>query len=118
MAYSDLNFGRLEIEDIFHACLIDDQSKIDLDNVYIKNIYRHGKLFGYHIYELVEEHNRIIGYGIQLNDFLTVFNKYFNKHSIRKNLLYYTYDDIDYEFIRIDTNLLELIKSTDSKQFG
>lgn len=118
MTYSDLNFGRLEIEDIFHACLIEDQSKIDIDNVYIKNIYRHGKLFGYHIYKLVEDHNRIIGYGIQLNDFLAIFNKYFNKHSIRKNLLYYTYDEVNYEFIRIDANLLELIKSTDSKQFG
>jgi hypothetical protein len=118
MAYSDLDFGRLEIEDIFHTCLIDDQSKIDIDNVYIKNIFRHGKLFGYHIYELVEEHNRIIGYGIQLNDFLAVFNKYFNKYSVRKNLLYYTYDDVDYEFIRIDANLLELIKSTEDKQYG
>jgi hypothetical protein len=118
MAYSDLDFGRLEIEDFFHASIVDNQSKINLDNVYIKNIYRHGKLFGYHIYELVEEHNRIIGYGIQINDFLAIFNKYINKNRIKKNLLCYTYDEVDYEFVRIDANLLDIIKSTEDKQYG
>lgn len=86
---TNLDFGRAELDEVTNAIIINNESDINLDNVFIKNIYKHGLLFGYNIYELLEDHNRIIGYGIQLNDFLAVFDKHFTKHTIRRNILYY-----------------------------
>ena len=118
MVITNLDFGRLELDEITNAVIINCENDINLDNIYIKNIFKHGLLFGYQIYELLEDHNRILGYGIQLNEFLAVFDKYFTKHTIRRNILYYVQDKIEYEFVRIDHKLIELIKSTEDKQYG
>ena len=92
---TNLDFGRSELDEITNAVIINCENEINLDNIYIKNIFKHGLLFGYQIYELLEDHNRILGYGIQLNEFLAVFDKYFTKHTIRRNILYYVQDKIN-----------------------
>ena len=115
---TNLDFGRQELDEVTNACIINDENDINLDNIFIKNIYKHGLLFGYQIYELLEDHNRILGYGILLNDFLAVYDKYFTKQTIRRNILYYTKDNIEYEFVRIDAKLIYMIKLTEDKQYG
>ena len=79
---TNLDFGRLELDEVTIVVVINCKNDINLDNVFIKNIHKHGLLFGYKVYELLEDHNRILGYGIQLNEFLAVFDKYFTKHTI------------------------------------
>ena len=59
-----LDYGCDEIDEIFHINAINSENQIKLDNVFINNIYKHGLLFGYKIYVLLEDHHRILGYGI------------------------------------------------------
>ena len=113
-----LDYGPKEINEIFYINAIKNEDQIKLDNVVINNIYRHSLLFGWTMYELLEDHYRILGYGILITDFMSLFDKYFTKSSIRKNILYYKDDENEYEIIRIDVNLINLIKSTEHKNYG
>ena len=113
-----LDYGPEEINEIFYINAIKNEDQIKLDNVVINNIYRHSLLFGWTMYELLEDHHRILGYGILITDFIFLFDKYLTKTSIRKNILYYKDDENEYEIIRIDANLISLIKSLEHKNYG
>lgn len=113
-----LDYGPEEVNEIFYINAIKNEDQIKLDNIIINNIYKHSLLFGWTMYELLEDHYRILGYGILITDFMSLFDKYFTKSSIRKNILYYKDDENEYEIIRIDVNLINLIKSTEHKNYG
>ena len=68
-----LDYGPEEINEIFYINAIKNEDQIKLDNVVINNIYKHSLLFGWTIYELLEDHYRILGYGILITDFINVW---------------------------------------------
>ena len=112
-----MDFGYESIDKVFSVTQIQDVNELIFDNIFINNFHLHGSLFSYRIYALLEDHNRTMGYGIMGNDFLALFNC-FNRSDIRKNIIYYYDDNVEYEFIRIDNNLVELFKNTKHNQFG
>ena len=112
-----MDFGYESIDKVFSVSQVQNINEIVFNNVFINNFYLHGSLFSYRIYALLEDHNRTMGYSIMGNDFLALFNC-FKRSDIRKNIIYYYDDDVEYEFIRIDNNLVELFKNTKHNQFG
>jgi len=112
-----MDYGYDTFDKIFYISQINNIDDLMFDNIYIKNFYIHGSLFSYKIYELLDHHNRLMAYGIIGNDFLALFNC-FNRSDIRRNIVYYYEDNVEYEFIKIDNNLIELFKNTKHKQYG
>ena len=94
-----MDFGYDQIDKVFSVTQIQDVNELIFDNIFINNFHLHGSLFSYRIYALLEDHNRTMGYGIMGNDFLALFNC-FNRSDIRKNIIYYYDDNVEYEFIR------------------